>query len=357
LDRTRFTMQKVLRDAGLRWSDLKRVLLTGGSTRMPMVREMVEKESGKRIDRSVSVDEAVAHGAAVYAGMLLARGAGERPHVSVTNVNSHDLGVLGIEPETGRPRRKVLIPRNTTLPATHSSRFVTHAENQRTVAVRVIEGGDASGQNASPIGKCVVRNLPKHMPKGTTVVVNFTYGENGRLTVSATLPNVQNASATMTIERASGLTDDEVRQWQERIAQGLRIGAAPEEVPEVPEVSPVKPHEPPGEHGADGSFAVDADATVWEDNDTVDESSAPAEFLAKLSRQAEKSDRPQKQKQKEKPQEKKASPPPPPPSPKKKKTSKKADEEARSDEPPAVEEKKVDPDDDDALGNFLRGLK
>src|SRR5205823_11401056 len=84
-------------------------------------------------------------------------------------------------------------------------------------------GGDASGTGATAIGKCIVKNLPKGLPKGTTVVVNFTYGENGRLTVSATLPDLENAGATMTIHRASGLSDEQVQYWQERIAAGLKL--------------------------------------------------------------------------------------------------------------------------------------
>jgi molecular chaperone DnaK len=336
-------MHRVLRDAGLKWPEITRVLLTGGSSRMPMVRQMVEKESGRHIDRSVSVDEAVAHGAAVYAGMVLAREAGERPQVSVSNVNSHDLGVLGIEPGTGRPRRKVLIPRNSSLPATHGSRFVTHAENQRTVAVPVIEGGDASGHNSTAIGKCVVKGLPKQLPKGTTVVVNFTYTQSGRLTVSATLPDIQNASASMTIERASGLSDEEIQSWQARIAAGLHIGVAAAEdaeapatnaVPKAVPIAPVKVRPVAVADDADEGHAEDADATIWEDSDTVEEASAAAELLAKIKNAPA-----EKPKNQDKP-----------------KPAKK-DESIRLDGLPSTDEPKIDPDDDNALGDFLRGTQ
>src|SRR5690606_4530534 len=131
----------------------------------------------------ISPDEAVAHGAAIYAGMLSSLAAGERPPLSVVNVNSHNLGVLGIEPATGRPRNRVLIPRNTPLPTTQRKRFKTYQDNQPNVAVRVIEGGDASGQQGTPIGKCVVSDLPPNLPKGTPVEVAFTYTPNGRLLV------------------------------------------------------------------------------------------------------------------------------------------------------------------------------
>ena len=113
LDRTRFTTVSLLQDAGLRWSDITRLLVVGGSSRMPMVGRMLEEVSGKKVDRSLSADESVAHGAAIYASLILAAEGGTPPKVAVRNVNSHNLGVLGVEKATGRPRTHVMIPRNT----------------------------------------------------------------------------------------------------------------------------------------------------------------------------------------------------------------------------------------------------
>ena len=67
---------------------------------MPMIRDELEKQSGLELDRSLSPDEAVSHGAALYAGMLLGH-KGQHANVSVTNVNSHDLGILAVDPKTG----------------------------------------------------------------------------------------------------------------------------------------------------------------------------------------------------------------------------------------------------------------
>ena len=99
-DRTRFTVMNLLQDAKLKWSDITRLLLVGGSTRMPMVQRMLEEVSGKKCDRSLSADEAVAHGAAVYAGLLTSSAVGTAPQLSVRNVNSHNLGVLAKEKAT-----------------------------------------------------------------------------------------------------------------------------------------------------------------------------------------------------------------------------------------------------------------
>ena len=218
VERTRFTLLNLLQEAGLKWQDITRLLLVGGSTRMPMVQRMLEDVSGKKPDRSLSADEAVAQGAAIYAGMILASDAGSVPELTVRNVNSHNLGVLGIEKITGRPRNRVMIPRNTALPASHCTRFGTRHLNQSSVVVNVVEGGDASGNDATPIGKCVVRDLPPGLPAGTPIEVTFHYGQDGRLNVRATLPSL-GKQATSEIERSSGMTAEALREWNQRLLE------------------------------------------------------------------------------------------------------------------------------------------
>ncbi len=253
LDRTRFTVVNLMQDAGMKWDDVTRLLLVGGSTRMPMVQRMLEEVSGKKPDRSLSADESVAHGAAIYAGLLLASKAGSRPEFTIRNVNSHNLGVLGIEQTTHRPRNQVMIPRNTPLPATRTDRFVTRRANQTSVAVKVVEGGDASGNDATHIGKCVVRGLPPNLAAGTPVDVTFQYGQDGRLTVRARLPGL-NREALSEIERASGMTTETLRDWNQRLRSGggMRLGAgeplaheSADEPPPVPAITDQLEDEPP----------------------------------------------------------------------------------------------------------------
>ena len=116
LDRTKFTTRQTLQAAGLTWADLDYVLMVGGSTRMPMVAQMLRELTRKEPDSSVSVDEAVAHGAALHAAIVMSRSRGETPVLQVKNVNSHSLGVVASDPRTDRRRNAILIPRNTTLP-------------------------------------------------------------------------------------------------------------------------------------------------------------------------------------------------------------------------------------------------
>jgi len=123
LDRTAFTTRQTLQAAGLEWSDIDRVLLVGGSTRMPAVTSMLEEISGLKPDSSISPDESVAHGAALHAGLILATEAGEQPLFHVKNVNSHSLGVVAKDVQTDRTRNAILIPRNTGLPITAKRNF------------------------------------------------------------------------------------------------------------------------------------------------------------------------------------------------------------------------------------------
>lgn len=220
LDRTQLTLNMVLTEASLTWQDITRVLLVGGSTRMPAVAGMLQEISGLPVDRSLSPNEAVAHGAAIYAGLVLRGGGQARDGMTVTNVSSHALGVLGKDPATGRRRRGVMIPRNKQLPTRRTRQFTTARDNQRSVKVEIVEGGDDSGNNATLVGTCVVRDLPDGLPKLTPVDVTFEYGSNGRLTIDANLPTV-GRKATLSLNRSAGLSESEIETWQRRIAAGF----------------------------------------------------------------------------------------------------------------------------------------
>lgn len=238
IDRTLMTTRKALKEANRSWKDVSRLLLVGGSSRMPMVQEMLESESNLKVDRSLSADESVAHGAAIYAGMLLSTDQRLTSTVSVHNVNSHDLGLLGLDKDSGGQRRSMMIPRNSRLPVRKGKRFATSRQNQSSVSVKVVEGGDDEGRHATLIGTCVVRNLPPDLPAATPVDVFFNYGADGRLHVTAALPTV-GTKAEMTIERESGLSAGDLTYWAGRIEAGLLETSAASEPKQVPLVAPV----------------------------------------------------------------------------------------------------------------------
>ncbi len=216
LDRTRFTTVQTLRAAGLEWKDLDRVLLVGGSTRMPMVRNMLRQLSGKEPDDSVAADEAVAHGAALQASLILARQAGKQAAFKIKNVNSHSLGVVGVESLTKRRRNGTLIPRNTPLPVTAKRTFKTTKAGQRSIRVEIVEGESPSADDCTPLGHCSVRHLPPDLPLHTPVEVLFHYQPNGRLKVRVTVPNT-NQQVDTEIIRENSLCKEHMDGWRQYI--------------------------------------------------------------------------------------------------------------------------------------------
>lgn len=217
LDRTAFTTRQTLQAAGLTWKDIDRVLMVGGSTRMPGVVELMRQLSGKEPDCSVSPDEAVAHGAALQAGLTLARNAGNAPRFRVRNVNSHSLGVVATDTKTKRARNAILVPRNTPLPVTAKRVFKTQKRGQRSILVQIVEGESASPDDCSQIGKCTVRDLPADLPAQTPIEVRFQYEENGRLTVQVQVANTD-TYLKHEITRENSITRDALDSWRQYIS-------------------------------------------------------------------------------------------------------------------------------------------
>jgi molecular chaperone DnaK len=225
LDRTAFTTKQTLQAAGLAWKDMDRVLLVGGSTRMASVVDMLRGLSGMEPDRSVSPDEAVAHGAALHAGLLLQRARGSTPAFRVQNVNSHSLGVVAADPATRRLRNAILIPRNTPLPAAAKRVFRTQKPSQKSILVQIIEGESPSPEECSHIGKCSVNPLPPRLPPQTPVEVRFHYAEDGRLTVDV---SVAGARLRNEMHRENSLNQEQLDEWRGHIsgvAPVLRTGS------------------------------------------------------------------------------------------------------------------------------------
>jgi molecular chaperone DnaK len=215
LDRTAFTTRQTLQASGLQWSDLDRVLLVGGSTRMPAVVSLLKELSGMIPDRSVSPDEAVAHGAVLHANLLLDRHEGKPPAFRVTNVNSHSLGVVGTDPQTNRTRNAIVIPRNTPLPTQANRIFRTQKAGQTSILVQIIEGESPSPDDCSPVGQCTVGPLPPNLPAQTEIDVGFRYEENGRLQVRVACAG---QDLQHEITRANSLTQDQLDSWRDYIS-------------------------------------------------------------------------------------------------------------------------------------------
>jgi len=217
LDRTAFTTEQTIRAAGLEWSQIDRVLLVGGSTRMPAVVELLKGLSGQAPDCSVSPDEAVAHGAAIRAAWLLDNVSGIPPRFKIKNVNSHSLGVAAVDPQTKRKQTAVVIPRNTALPVSAKRVFNTSKDGQRSVLVQIVEGESDSPDDCVQIGRCAARDLPPNLPARTPVEVRFQYEENGRLTVRVRVVGTS-TNLRHEITRENTLTNAQLDEWRECVS-------------------------------------------------------------------------------------------------------------------------------------------
>jgi molecular chaperone DnaK len=182
-----------------------------------MVSRMLKDLARKEPDASVSVDEAVAHGAALHASIILARSRGETPILNIKNVNSHSLGVVASDPRTNRRRNAILIPRNTTLPVTAKRVFRTQKAGQKSILVQIVEGESASPEDCSQIGKCVVRDLPPELPAQSPIEVWFAYEENGRLNVRVVVPGT-GLELEHQLARENSMTPEQLDAWRLYIA-------------------------------------------------------------------------------------------------------------------------------------------
>ena len=220
LERTRMTTEIVVRQAGLTLADLDRILLVGGATRMPMVMRMLVELTGKTPDRCISVDEAVAHGAALYAH-LLAKPVHEPKSAdySVTNINSHSLGIVSTD-STGNKFNKILIPKNTPLPCTVTKHFKTLKPNQGSVMIKVLEGESSRPEVCSQVGVCTIGDLPPHLPAGWPVLVSYKYEANGQLQVAAKVKGHDAGISTQFI-RENSLPDEDLDMWSHFVEEEL----------------------------------------------------------------------------------------------------------------------------------------
>jgi molecular chaperone DnaK (HSP70) len=165
----------------------------------------------------VAADEAVAHGAALHAGLILARQAGKPANFSIRNVNSHSLGVVGIDPHTKRRRNGIVIPRNTPLPVAAKREFKTAKEDQRSILVQIVEGESPSADDCTPIGRCTVADLPAGLPARSHVDVTFHYQSDGRLKVRVKVPH-SNRQMDTEIVRENGLSKEHMDGWRKHVS-------------------------------------------------------------------------------------------------------------------------------------------
>jgi molecular chaperone DnaK len=200
VERTMVPTRQALKDADLTPAQIDKVILVGGSTRIPAVQEAIKKETGKDPHRGVNPDEVVAMGAAVQGGVLT----GDVKDVVLLDVTPLSLGI-----ETMGNVFTKLIERNTTIPTSKSQTFSTAADNQPAVDIHVLQGERPMSADNKTLGRFQLADIPPAQRGVPQIEVTFDIDKNGIVTVKAKDLGTQKEQ-NITIQSNTALTDEEI---------------------------------------------------------------------------------------------------------------------------------------------------
>ena len=195
-------VREAMKEAKVKKEDIDKVLLVGGSTRIPMVQELIKKELGKEPSREVNPDEVVAMGAAIQGGVLT----GDVNDIVLLDVTPLSLGL-----ETLGGVMTVLIPKNTTIPTSKKQVFSTAADNQPAVDIRVLQGERPMADDNKTLGNFQLTGIPA-APRGVPQIeVTFDIDANGIVNVKAKDLGT-NKEQKITITASTNLSDEEIER-------------------------------------------------------------------------------------------------------------------------------------------------
>jgi len=202
LDSTLEPVRKALKDANLTKNDINKVLLVGGSTRIPKVIDLIKNELGKEPSKGVNPDEVVAMGAAIQGGVLT----GEVDDIVLLDVTPLSLGI-----ETLGNVCTVLIPRNTTIPTSKSQTFSTAVDNQPAVDIHILQGERKMATDNKTLGRFQLSNIPAASRGVPQIEVTFDIDANGIVNVKAKDLGT-NKEQSITITSSTNLSEDEINK-------------------------------------------------------------------------------------------------------------------------------------------------
>lgn len=241
---------ELLKAQKMGWAKVDVVLMTGGSSRMQSISDMLKRLSGRTINTSLSPDQSIAHGATYYAGMLLSKSefvksiltsdaAARFKKVEQKSVTARGLGILIRDVKTNSRVPYYLIEANTPLPASKTQMFGTVVENQRRVHLQIVESGARPDLPHVQLGNCVIEDLPKNLKRDSEIAVTISYDESARVHVSA--KEVKSGKeATIELIRTENLRAKDVEEDED----DLRIELGNEQVANAAEQTIIQKNKP-----------------------------------------------------------------------------------------------------------------
>lgn len=222
VERTHHPIEVVLDDADLSPEDIDRILLVGGSTRVPLVQQDIEQFLGKKPEFAVNPDYAVAEGAAIQAGLISGE-IDETSSIMMTDVNPFTLGIRSIHYERS-DYMSVIIPRNVTIPVTKTRRFYTSYDYQTDVTIQVYQGESSYVGYNHLIGEFELSGIPEAEAGDEFIDVTFMYNQNGMLQVTATIASTKkDASININMLEENEDNKIDVSEWsKEPLASDYR---------------------------------------------------------------------------------------------------------------------------------------
>jgi molecular chaperone DnaK len=229
IKQTEDCMTKVMQSAGLDWAKIDRVLLAGGSSRIPAVRRMIGALSGKDAARDLNPDECVALGAALQALSVTPEGSPQpaggtaEEHggdLVIHDVASHSLGVKALDPKTQKFANTRIIPRLTEVPCSRTRTFTTKQDNQERVEVEVLQGEDTDPNSPEVhlVGRVQLKNLPPHKAGELIIEVTLSYDADGVIEVTARESKSGQMIREVVMSKVGSLSAEIIQERKEMLA-------------------------------------------------------------------------------------------------------------------------------------------
>lgn len=223
LKKTQHIMEFALQDANLQWTAIDKVLLVGGSTRMPSVAKLIEQVIGKKPSVELHPDEVVALGAALQGSLLQAAkgefvtpGVAMLPEIQIKDVNSHSMGIVALN-EQEQKFNAIVLRKDTPIPCKVSDVFRTSADQQTGLDIQITEGEDTDLEYVKVVGEGTM-SIPPY-PKGAPIEVFFEYDANGLIHVAVVDLTTKKRLGEMHIKRVSNLDEQEVKTMIRKLSK------------------------------------------------------------------------------------------------------------------------------------------